>query len=323
MSAELDARLRQDLLKVEAGAGHTSASADLTDRGKSHSWLTCEAALQQGYAVSAINLDPRKRRTQFRQVYRALLHGVDLPGGVDHLAASTSLIEPGAPRPRRSRALRGHRTSRWSPSCTQDAACLQSYSSGARPAHTGGPATVAAGWHGTFISGRQTFPGRFGVPLQGDAVPVARLRAALKYRQVSFYRQASLALSGDEPFLQMVLALPQLFRRMGYRGWVLLFDEGEAIAQVRRPHARSQLSHLAPPALSRPPIRASIPYLPSPPTSSNASRKKITACPSSTAITPRPGASSRSIRCVACHRRTGGTFALPHRATCGSLWLAC
>ena len=52
---------------------------------------------------------------------------------------------------------------------------------------------------------------------------------------MAFYRQASLALQGDEPFLQMVLALPHLFRRMGYRGWVLLFDEGEAIAQVRRP----------------------------------------------------------------------------------------
>jgi hypothetical protein len=84
------------------------------------------------------------------------------------------------------------------------------------------------------------FPWTLRRALQGEAVPVARLRAALKYRQVSFYRQASLALSGDEPFLQMVLALPQLFRGMGYRGWVLLFDEGEAISQVRRPlRARS------------------------------------------------------------------------------------
>src|SRR5262245_19929848 len=72
------------------------------------------------------------------------------------------------------------------------------------------------------------FPWTLRRALQGETVPVARLRAALKYRQVSFYRQASLALSGDEPFLQMVLALPQLFRGMGYRGWVLLFDEGEA-----------------------------------------------------------------------------------------------
>ena len=69
---------------------------------------------------------------------------------------------------------------------------------------------------------------------------MARLRPALKYRQVSFYRQGSLALYGDEPFLQMVRTLPQLFRRMGYKGWVILCDEAEAIAQVRRPmRARS------------------------------------------------------------------------------------
>ena len=84
------------------------------------------------------------------------------------------------------------------------------------------------------------FPWTLRRALQGETVPVVRLRAALKYRQVPFYRQASLAMSGDEPFLQMALALPQLFRRMGYRGWVLLFDEGEAISQVRRPQrARS------------------------------------------------------------------------------------
>jgi hypothetical protein len=78
------------------------------------------------------------------------------------------------------------------------------------------------------------FPGTLRRALYGEAVPTARLRAALKYRQVSFYRQASLALQGYEPFLHMILALPQLFRTMGYRGWVLLFDEGEAIIQVPR-----------------------------------------------------------------------------------------
>ena len=83
--------------------------------------------------------------------------------------------------------------------------------------------------------------------LLGETVPVARLRPALKYRQVAFYRQESLALSGDTPFLQMLATLPRLFRRLGYKGWVLLFDEAEAIAQVRLPsRARSYriLHHL-------------------------------------------------------------------------------
>jgi hypothetical protein len=77
-------------------------------------------------------------------------------------------------------------------------------------------------------------------PVEARSIIEHLRRGSVPVEQVPFYRQASLALPGDEPFLQMVLTLPQLFHRMGYRGWVLLFDEGEAIAQVRRPlRARS------------------------------------------------------------------------------------
>jgi hypothetical protein len=57
----------------------------------------------------------------------------------------------------------------------------------------------------------------------------------LKYRQVTFYHQQSLSLHGDEPYVRMLQALPQLLYRMGYQGWVLLFDEAEAMVQVRTP----------------------------------------------------------------------------------------
>jgi hypothetical protein len=77
------------------------------------------------------------------------------------------------------------------------------------------------------------FPYLLSRALAGDVVPVFRLRHALKYRQVDFYLEASLACRGFEPYLQMVRGLGRLFRKMGYRGWVLLFDEGESISQVR------------------------------------------------------------------------------------------
>jgi hypothetical protein len=95
------------------------------------------------------------------------------------------------------------------------------------------PRQQAAARHRAFRPA--VFPATLRRALTGEAVPVAALRAALKYRQVSFYHQASLALVGDEPFLRMLVALSQLFRCLGYKGWVLLCDEGEAIAQVRRP----------------------------------------------------------------------------------------
>jgi hypothetical protein len=77
------------------------------------------------------------------------------------------------------------------------------------------------------------FPYLLSRALTGHVVPVYRLRHALKYRQVTFYKDASLSCRGAEPYLQMIRGLAQLFRKMGYRGWVLLFDEGESISQMR------------------------------------------------------------------------------------------
>jgi BREX system ATP-binding protein BrxC/D len=236
-SAELDARLRQDLLNVEAGVRAHLCVCGPYGQGKSHTLAYLrEVALQQGYAVSAINLDPREVPLhQFRQVYRALLHGLTFPAESESSAAYASLIDAwGA----------------WAETQTRTFEDRTSALAGFLPAvmpHVFKAILVALAQPTLEVAPRQQgftryrdfrpgeFPWTLRRALQGETVPVARLRAALKYRQVSFYRQASLALSGDEPFLQMVLALPQLFRYMGYRGWVLLFDEGEAITQVRRP----------------------------------------------------------------------------------------
>ena len=239
---ELEARLRQDLPDVEAGAGAHLCVCGPYGQGKSHT-LAClqEAVLQQGYAVSAINLDPREAPLhQFRQVYRALLQGLTFPAEPAGAVAYTSFIDA---------------WSAWAKAlplvCEDRASALAALLPAEMP-HVFKAILVALVQPTLEVALRQRgfaryrdfrpgeFPWTLRRALQGEAVPVAPLRAALKYRQVAFYRQASLALQGDEPFLQMALALPQLFRRMGYRGWVLLFDEGEAISQVRRPlRARS------------------------------------------------------------------------------------
>ncbi len=239
---ELDARLRQDLAKVDAGAGAHLCVCGPYGQGKSHTLAYLqEAALQQGYAVSAINLDPREAPLhQFRQVYRALLQGVTFPAVSENPPAYASLIDAW-----NAWATRQARTSK-------DGAGVVAALLPAEMPHVFKAILVALAQPTLEVAPRQRgfaryrdfrpgeFPWTLRRALQGDTVPAVRLRAALKYRQVPFYREASLALSSDEPFLQMVLALPQLFRRMGYRGWVLLFDEGEAISQVRRPQrARS------------------------------------------------------------------------------------
>ena len=113
--AELDARLLQDLSKVEAGAGAHRCVCGPYGQGKSHTLAYLqEAALQQGYAVSAINLDPREAPLhQFRQVYRALLHGLTFPAVSETLRLTHRSSTPGAPGPRRRPAPSMIAPARW------------------------------------------------------------------------------------------------------------------------------------------------------------------------------------------------------------------
>ncbi len=245
----LDAKIRGDLLS-ETDASRHLCLCGAYGQGKSHTLAYVQAyALQQGYVASAINLDPREVPFhQFRQVYRALLRAMTLPTAVP---AGTGMPVS---------FLNAWQT--WAGARVQDSADPAMTLAALLPAtmpHVFKAILVALPLPTLVIpSGKRLlaqyrdfrpaeFPWTLRRALYGEAVPVARLRAALTYRQVSFYRQASLALQGYEPFLHMILALPQLFRTMGYRGWVLLFDEGEAIIQVPRPiRARSYrlLHHL-------------------------------------------------------------------------------
>jgi BREX system ATP-binding protein BrxC/D len=240
--AELDARLHQDLRNVDAGVGAHLCVCGPYGQGKSHTLAYLqEAALQQGYAVSAINLDPREAPLhQFRQVYRALLHGLTLPAEPGSSPPCASFIDAWSGWVEAQSFTSEDRASTLAsvlPSTMPHVfkAILVAL---AQPTLEVTPQQRRLARHRDFRPGE--FPWALRRALQGETVPVVRLRTALKYRQVPFYRQSSLALSGDEPFLRMVLTLPALLRRMGYRGWVLLFDEGEAISQVRRPQrARS------------------------------------------------------------------------------------
>jgi hypothetical protein len=225
-------------------------------QGKSHTLTYLrERALEQGYVVSAINLDPREAPLhQFRQVYRALLDALTFPSDAAGPSAPASIVEAWQDWAK-SQLLLSEESS------TALAALLPS----GMP-HAFKATLVALAQETVHVPQgarrlkryRDYRPAEFPAILQrtlsGETVPVARLRPALKYRQVTFYRDASLTLLGDEPFLQMISSCSHLFRVIGYKGWVLLFDEGEAMIQVRSPlRARSYriLHHLLYPADSQ------------------------------------------------------------------------
>ncbi|MBF0411150.1 MAG: DUF2791 family P-loop domain-containing protein [Desulfamplus sp.] len=63
----------------------------------------------------------------------------------------------------------------------------------------------------------------------GKDIPVTLLRNALKYRQVSFYNDESLACRDPRLYLEAIKGYASLFQDMGYKGFIVLFDEAESI----------------------------------------------------------------------------------------------
>jgi hypothetical protein len=235
--AALDAWLQQTLWRAGDDAGAHLCVCGGYGQGKSHTLAYIQAqALQQGYVVSAINLDPREVPLHhFRQTYRALMRSLTFPSTAGSDVAPRSFLD------------HWRTWLRAQPRTDVDPAVSLAAALPAAMPHPFKAAITALALPTLEVPPGQRilkqyrdyrpadFPWTLRRTLLGDIVPVARLRPALKYRQVSFYRQSTLALDSHESFVQMTLALPALFRRMGYRGWVLLFDEGEAMSQGPRP----------------------------------------------------------------------------------------
>ena len=192
-------------------------------QGKSHSLTYVQdRALREGFVTSMVNLDPREVPFHdLRQVYRALMANLRFPDTETSLIAQwrawadgqmgeglDDLLPEEMPHLFRSILV----------GIAQETVSLPDRKRRFKKYADYRP---------------REFPHLLSRAFAGHVVPVHRLWHALKYRQVAFYREASLTCRGSEPYLQMVRGLARLLRKMGYRGWVLLFDEGESISQVR------------------------------------------------------------------------------------------
>ncbi len=195
-------------------------------QGKSHSLTYLrERALEQGFVTSLINLDPREIPFHdFRQVYRALVGQIRFPGSDDTLVkcwqrwAGDQKVRP--------------------ENGTGPSECIPE----SMP-HFFKSVLTALAQENISLSNKQKrlkknvtfrpreFPWLLANALKGESLPVFRLRHALKYRRVLFYKEASLVCKGWQPYFQAVAGLGKMFQNMGFKGWVLLFDEGESIGQ--------------------------------------------------------------------------------------------
>ena len=212
---------------VDAGKSPHLCIVGAYGQGKSHSLAYIqELALREGFAASLINLDPREVPfRQFREVYRELMAHLRLPDAVGSFPA---------------------RWSQWAQEQTRVRGDLRESLVELLPdrmPHLFKSVLVAMA-NGSFSlsnSVEQAFqpvmlPREFLMlparALHGETISAYRLRNIFKHLQVPFYKDRSLSCRGVGPYFDMTQALSCLFRQMGYRGWVLLFDEGESIVQA-------------------------------------------------------------------------------------------
>ena len=198
-------------------------------QGKSHSLTYLqENALKKGFATSMINLDPREVPFHnFRLVYRELLGRIRFP---DHNGDVASKWKSWTEALSTRAGDNGNAILGLLP---DEMPHLFKTVLAAMAAKTIPLSTKQKG----FKKHRKYRPGEFPTllkrALSGEPVPVYPLRTVCRYREVAFHREAPMKCKDPYEYLTQIRCLATLFKQMGYEGWVVLFDEGESIAQTR------------------------------------------------------------------------------------------
>ncbi len=198
-------------------------------QGKSHSLTYIkQKALADNFVVSHMNLDPRQIPFHnFQAVYRAVMAGMEFPHGEKSVVSVWKKgVEQWLSLPENNKKTSLDLIPRDMP-------------------HRFKAILVAMASPNMALSARKKkfkkyarfkpreFPWILKNALLGKDIPAWRLSAAFHYRQVPFYKDSSLVCKDSAQYLAMVKALAALFQNLGFKGWVILFDEGESIAQTR------------------------------------------------------------------------------------------
>ncbi len=198
-------------------------------QGKSHSLTYIkQKALADNFVVSHMNLDPRQIPFHnFQAVYRAVMAGMEFPQGDKSVVSVWKKgVEKWLSLPENSQKT-----------------CLDLIPQ--EMPHRFKAILVAMASPTMALSDRKKkfkkyarfkpreFPWILKNALLGKDIPAWRLSAAFQYRQVPFYKEHSLVCKEPAQYLTMVKAMAALFQNLGFKGWVILFDEGESITQTR------------------------------------------------------------------------------------------
>ncbi|MCX7116658.1 MAG: DUF2791 family P-loop domain-containing protein [Legionellales bacterium] len=213
----LETALSKGLQALETGSTASLCICGSYGQGKSHAlnYLN-QLALSKGYATSVVQLDVREIPFhQFATVYQSMIENLSLPDRKSFSTVWTNLannqsFELIESMPHRFKMILKAMLCK-NKHLTQKERSLKK--------HQGYQPKEYAYW--------------LEKALMGHDIPLARLKSALKYRDVSGYREQSLICRGNDPYFQMVQALGHLLKELGYKGLLLFFDEAESIAQGR------------------------------------------------------------------------------------------
>jgi len=196
-------------------------------QGKSHTLNYLEQqALNQNFVVSYINLDPvQVRFHNFDVVYRSLMENLCFPDTKD------SFIKVWKTRAKKWLELPEN--------CDKT---LKDLIPATIPHKFQCVLTAMAQKNMAIQEKKRKFkkyarfqPGSFSWILKnallGKTIPAWRLNSVLKYRQVDFYKTRSLVCKRPGEYLDLIHGMGEFFKKIGYKGWMVLFDEGESIAQ--------------------------------------------------------------------------------------------
>jgi len=205
-------------LKATLERGHLLLRADYGE-GKSHALAYLKSLAQaQGFATSSLQLDPRAFPLYRAQnVHRGLLQSLHLPGEPEgFLGAFRHYIQGLEPKavdallpkilPYRYRSILS--------AIARHPSDLSTLKPMAQEYELRVEDWLQRSWHGESI-------GYF-------------LRSGLRFREVPRQKGDLLTCRGFTPFMQLFEGIAQLLKMMGFKGWVLLFDELESITLLSR-----------------------------------------------------------------------------------------
>jgi len=196
-------------------------------QGKSHGLnYIKQRALAGNFVVSFVNLSPRELPFHdFKGVYRALMEAMEFPQGECSFASAWKT-----------------RVAQWMDLPENSGKTLSDLIPSEIPHRFRAILTAMAQKNVTISPEKKELKKHAGFKprefswilknaLMGKDIPLARLRSVLNYRQVPFHREHSLICRGGEQYLAMVRGMSTLFQKIGFKGWLVLFDEGESIVQ--------------------------------------------------------------------------------------------